>query len=95
MKKGNIKVLIFAAAIIVSIFAVGYRVGADNMRQSQWEARREVITVAVCYGDTLDGICYQYKPSWMDIREYRYEVMKLNHMESSTIYANTIIRLYI
>ena len=95
MKKTNIKTLIMATLIAVSIFAIGYRAGANNMQQSEWERHREIITVAVGYGDTLDDICYQYKPSWMDIREYRYEVMELNNMESSTIYANTMIRLYI
>lgn len=93
-KKVGIQRLIFATVMIVAIFAIGYRAGANNMQQSQWEEQREVITVQVCYGDTLDEICYEYKPSWMDIREYRYEVMELNNMESSTIYANTTLRLY-
>ena len=95
MKKTNIKALILAATIAVAIFAIGHRVGAENMRQSQWEERREIITVAVCYGDTLDGICYEYKPSWMSIDKYRYEIKQLNHMSDSTIYANTTIKLYI
>lgn len=95
MRKTNIKTFIFAVTMVVAIFAIGYRVGADNMRQSQWEEKREVVTVAVCYGDTLDGICYEYKPSWMSIDEYRSEIKVLNHMSDSAIYANTTIKLYV
>lgn len=94
MKKTKIQVFILAVTIVVAIFAVGYRVGADNMRQTQWEEHREVITVTVYYGDTLWDIAEKYKPSWMSTQEYCSELKTLNGKSTSTIYAGEQIKVY-
>lgn len=98
MKKkcmNNLKVYTFVILMVISIFAIGYRVGANNMQQTQWEQQREVITVSVYYGDTLDALCYQYKPSWMDLHEYRAEILNLNGMNGCMIYAGKTLQFYV
>ena len=40
----------------------------------------------ICEDDTLWNIADKYKKPGQDVREYIYEIKKLNNMESATIY---------
>jgi hypothetical protein len=87
------KKLLILLVVITTIAAVikGY----DNHNQkTEWLNNREVITVTVPSGKGIDYFGYQYKPSWMDVREYRYEVMELNEMEDATLYKGQQIKIY-
>ena len=54
--------------------------------------KEEIITKEIPYtvskGERLWDIAEQYKRPGQDIREYIYEVKKINNMEDSTIYEN-------
>lgn len=90
----NIIALLFAVSVFaVFTFAVGVIAEANDQR-TEWESTREVITIYVEGGDTLDELGYQYKPSWMDIREYREEIKELNGMQSSDLYMGQKLKLY-
>ena len=42
--------------------------------------------IIICEDDTLWNISDKYKKPGQDVREYIYEIKKLNNMESATIY---------
>lgn len=67
----------------------------DAQAQTDWEHSREVITVTVHSGDSIDGYWAQYAPSWMSREQYRYEIKALNDIDSCTIYAGDTIQLYV
>jgi hypothetical protein len=93
MKKSCI---IFTAIVLVITMVVAVQtVSADAQRRSHWEEHREVITVYIDYGDTLHGLWVEYGPSWMDRREWTYEVMTLNGMDSCMLYAGQTLKLYV
>lgn len=48
-------------------------------------------TLTVKSGDTLWSIAQQHKDDDCDIREYIYNVKKINNMDSSTLIADTSI----
>ena len=90
----NVIALLFAVSVlVVVVFAVG-TIAEANDRKSEWKSTREVITVYVESGDTLDELGYRYKPSWMDIREYREEIKELNDMQDSYLYMGQELKLY-
>lgn len=88
MKKFFAIAMVFATLLIMLVFLY------QHSRYDSWYENREVIEHRVRSGDTLDGLGYEHKPHWMDIREWRYEVCKLNDMKDSDIYAGQIIRIY-
>lgn len=90
--RSNIRFILVIALIAIAFLVVILSV---HGRQTEWEQHRQVITVVVCYGDTLYDFALEYKPSWMDAREYIYQVQQLNDMNSSTIYVGQTIKLYI
>lgn len=79
------------AAVIILIVAISI---FQHCRHDTWLKNREVITHQVTYGDTLYDLAQEYKPSWMDIREWCYEVCRLNDMECSDLYAGQTIKIY-
>lgn len=80
---------------IALVTLVGVKAYSDNNRHSEWENTRGITTVTVGNGDTLDDFGYQYKPTWMDVRQYRDEVMALNDMTSAMLYAGQSLKLYV
>ena len=93
MKKSFI---IFTAIVIVITMVVAVTtVSADAQRRSHWENTREVITVFIYPGDTLHGLWVEYGPSWMDRREWSYEVMELNGMDSCMLYVGQTLKIYV
>lgn len=87
MKK--IIVLVLAALTIISIKAYN-----DKKVRTDWVENREIGTIVVSSGDDLWSIAEEYKPSWMDAREYIYEVKELNNMFTSYIYAGEQLLIY-
>ena len=87
-------ITVLLLTLVCAIIFVGCNIHHSNKLKTEWEQSRDVITVTVHYGDTLDDFGYQYKPSWMDIREYRELVNDLNGMTSSALHTNTDIKLY-
>lgn len=90
----NIIKLTFIALVLVVVFFAAGIAAKGNDQRTEWEASREVITIYVESGDTLDELGYKYKPEWMDVREYREQVKELNNMESSDLYMGQELKLY-
>lgn len=85
--------LILAVIAIVSAFAVSISSATD--KQSEWYSTRVTKTITVHSGDTLDGIGYEFKPSWMDVREYRHMIMQLNDLDTAMIYSGDQLKVYV
>lgn len=91
------KLLTFTTCIVVLIAiicAITTGVQARTL-QEEWEESREIITIVIERGDSIDGYWAEYAPDWMDRYEYRKEIMELNNLDSCMIYAGDIIKLYI
>lgn len=88
----KILLVLFVVALVVTM---GVKVYSNEQRQTEWEDTRTIAVVYVRSGDTLDGICYEYKPDWMDVREYRYEVMQLNDMTSANLRSGQLLNVYV
>ena len=84
--------------ITISIAACIIFIGAicinNHHRYDTWLENREVIEVRVQNGDTLNGISYEYKPTWMNVNEYSHLILDLNDMDSADIYAGDTIKVY-
>ncbi len=52
-------------------------------------------TIYVCEDDTLWSIAEDYKKPNQDIREYIYEIKKINNMENATIYEGQEITIIV
>lgn len=66
-----------------------------NCRYAEWKDSRHITEVEVSAYDTLDEFGYQYKPEWMDIREYRQYILDLNGIISSDLYIGQHLKLYV
>jgi len=55
-------------------------------------AKREYRTITVRQGDTLWGIADKYRGK-TEIREYIYQIKKLNNLDNATIYAGQKLSL--
>ena len=85
----------FSATLLgIILVSIVYMFHKDTTRTNEWLSNADIVTIQIEYGDTLDGIGYQHKPSWMDVREYRYYVLELNNMGSSDIVAGQTLKIY-
>lgn len=96
MKK---RIMIICVVFCIAFSAYCIAVAAQRHTETlsdydAWLANREVITITVLPGDSLDGYWVEYAPSWMTREQYRYEIQTLNDMDSCTIYAGDTIKLY-
>ena len=91
MSVKKIATLTIVVVLIVTIIAF---VKSYNTMH-QWDTNKEIITVRVKSGDTLWDYAKQYAPSGMDIRSYILEIVELNDLSSSEIYAGQILDLYV
>lgn len=90
----NRTTIILICLVAIVAFATHSLVSNGN-RYVTWVNARDIITVTVESGDTLDEFGYKYKPEWMDVREYRELVKELNGMENSSLYVGQELKLYI
>ena len=68
---------------------------SNNKTQAEWEENREIITVRVEGGDTIDGYWAEYAPNWMSREQYRAEIMELNGMNSYSLRIGQTLKLYV
>ena len=87
MLNKRIKTDLIAIALIIavasSLLVIGYRIGYNKALETEWENNRRVVSYVVDSGDTLWAIAEQYKPEWLDVREYMYQVKQLNGIDSN------------
>ena len=96
MKK---QVMIVVVLFCIAFSAYGITVAAQRYTEATteyeaWLKTREVITITVLPGDSIDGYWVEYAPDWMTREQYRHEIQTLNDMDSCTIYAGDTIKLY-
>ena len=87
-----ILVLVFTAVLLVITTKVVY---ADHVRQTEWENTREVITIYVQSGDSVDGYWVKYAPDWMSKEQYREEFRELNNTSSCALYKGDRVKVYV
>ena len=87
MVAGAIAIAIIA---IISLFNVIHDVKIDNFINNA-----EIVEVSVGNGNGLDYYCYQVKPDFIEIDEYRHLIMEENNLpQSGEIYSGQVIKLY-
>ena len=89
------QIVMLTVMAIISAVVMSVYIGNKIKRYNEWEATRSIITVTIRYGDTLDYYAEKYSPEWLDYREYRAEILKLNGKTSSSVYAGETIKLYV
>ena len=87
--------LFTAILVLLMVAVVGVKAYSDNNKQTEWESTRSIIIVSVPQGVGIDHFGSMYKPSWMDIREYRYQVMELNEMDNAMLYEGQQLKIYV
>lgn len=87
------KKLYIITAIIICL-AIGVKMLETQKQQSDWLENRQVIAVIVPAGVGIDYYGSKYAPDWMDLREYRDQVMQLNGMDSVTLYKGQTLLIY-
>lgn len=93
--KHIIKFALVIVSIVIFITLCGFKIHNDNTRLDEWKNTAVVQTISVQHGDTLDEIGYEYKPSWMDIREYRWYIQQLNDLDSSMLHIGQDLKVYV
>ena len=84
------------ALALMVIIMCGFKIHNDNTRLEEWKNTSVIKTISVQPNDTLDEIGYEYKPAWMDIREYRWYIQKLNDLKNgSMIYIGQKLDIYV
>ena len=82
MKNNNSNILLYIGALLLIIcifFAIIHRVEYEVVG---------TFSYVVSENQTLWDIASEYKPDGMDIREYIFELRKLNNLDDATIYPN-------
>jgi hypothetical protein len=83
-----------AITAIIVCFAVGHELLETQSQESEWLKNREIIAVTVPSGAGIDYFGSRYAPDWMDLREYRTQIMELNNMDSAMLYAGQTLYIY-
>lgn len=78
----------FLKSIFTLIFIIIISFMCLNSIFDKEELTTKEIQYTVSKGERLWDIAEQYKRPDQDIREYIYEIKKINNMENSTIYEN-------
>ncbi len=86
------KIYIITGLIIC--LAISFKMHESHTQQTEWLENRQVIAVTVPAGVGIDYYGSYYAPDWMDLREYRDQIMQLNNMDSTMLYAGQILYIY-
>ena len=60
---------------------------------SAMQKNNEIENITVSAGDTLWSISCEYKKDGQDVREYIYELRKLNNLTDCTIYPGQVLKI--
>ena len=90
-----IKFALVSAFILALVLVCGFKIHNNNTRLEEWHNTAVVKTICINPNDTLDDIGYEYKPSWMDVREYRWYIQQLNDLDGSMLYAGQTLDVYV
>lgn len=85
---------VIALATVVTIIACIKSVTNYKEMSEQWYNARTTTTITIAPNKTLWSIAEQYKPSWMDTREYIHEVKTLNNMDTSFLDVGQTLEIY-
>lgn len=85
----------FLKSIVTLIFIIIITFMCLNSIFDKEEYTAKETQYVVTKGERLWDIAEQYKKPGQDIREYIYEIRKLNNMENSTIYEGQEITIII
>ncbi len=88
-KRKFIQALLISILLILIISFCLFRVFGSNRE----EVEATQIKYTVCRGDTLWNIAQEYKQDNQDIRDYIYEVKKINNMTDSCLYEGQVINI--
>lgn len=81
-KNRFITVIMILSIVLISIF---------NLSFAKVKVETEYYVVSA--GDTLWSIACEYKKDGQDVREYIYELRKLNNLENCTIYPGQELKI--
>lgn len=93
MLKKIIAVALALATVIVLVFCIS-NIHEKKVIRDQWYDARFTTTITVKPNKTLWSIAEEYKPSWMDTREYIHEIKALNNMTTSSIDIGQLLVIY-
>lgn len=84
----------FARFICILILFIMGITQIVHTKQNDWLKDYNTTDIYVGSGETLWTIAEEYVTDDIDIRDYIYEVQKLNNMKSSNVYEGDIITIY-
>lgn len=82
-KKRFILVIMILIILVITLFSHCSAMPKNN----------EIESITVSAGDTLWSIASEHKKSGQDVREYLYELRKLNNLENCIIYPGQKIKI--
>ena len=80
----------FIRSITIIVFLLVTLVNASIAKRNE---EAEIISYTVSKGDTLWTIAQEHKADSKDIKQYIYELKKLNNMTNSNIYERQTIKI--
>lgn len=89
---GRISVFLTIIAVVIAAIAMPliHKAKVDNFINNA-----EIVEISVGNGHGIDYYCYQVKPDFIEIDEYRYLIMEENNLpQSGEIYSGQIIKFY-
>lgn len=90
-----IKCMVLSVVLIAFIGIYGiFAVNASDNHTSKDEPVKYYTSISVESGDTLWDIAKEHRPEGCSINSYINEIIELNHMNSSTLYAGQHIIIY-
>ena len=84
-----------AVCAIITIVACIIVLATDSNPQDDWINTRQVITIKVQPGDTVDGYWAEYAPDWMSRGQFRAEFKSLNNVQNCYLIAGTKVKIYV
>ncbi len=80
----------FIRSIAIIVFLL---IALFNISIAKTDKEAEIIDYTISKGETLWSIAGEYKEKNEDIRQYIYDIKKLNNMTDSTVYPGQVIKI--